>query len=54
MHNLNLMGSNHLPSIDLHGMDRDTARILSKEFLEDQYSLGKRAVVIIHGKGKRV
>lgn len=54
MHNLNLMGSNHLPSIDLHGMDRDTARILSKEFLEDQYSLGKRVVVIIHGKGKRV
>lgn len=54
MHNLNLIGCNHLPSIDLHGMDRVTARIISKEFIEDQFVLGKRAVVIIHGKGKRV
>lgn len=54
MHNLNLVGNKNIPTIDLHGLDRVTARIISKEFIEDQFSLGAKAVVIIHGKGKRV
>lgn len=39
------------PQIDLHGMDRDTARILVHEFLVDNYKMQKEYVIIIHGIG---
>lgn len=44
----------HLPSIDLHGMDRNTARFLAKEFIIDNYKLRNNVIVIIHGKGTGV
>lgn len=40
-----------IPQVDLHGMDREFARITTEEFLEDQFIIGNREVVIIHGIG---
>ena len=42
---------NNLPSIDLHGIDRDYARILINEFIEDNYKMKKQKVIIVHGNG---
>ena len=41
----------HLPSIDLHGFDRDYARIMINEFIEDNHKLKNETIVIIHGNG---
>ena len=41
----------NLPSIDLHGIDRDYARILINDFIYDNYRLKKERIVIIHGIG---
>ena len=43
--------SSYLPQIDLHGLDRDYARILVNEFIEDNYKLHNKTVLIIHGNG---
>lgn len=40
-----------LPSIDLHGIDRDYATIKINEFINDNYIMGNRNVVIVHGIG---
>lgn len=45
------MLNNHLPSLDLHGMDREITKILVKEFIHDHYKMGIEKVVIVHGKG---
>ena len=37
------------PSIDLHGYDSDYARIKINEFIKDNYVMGNRNVVIVHG-----
>lgn len=41
----------NLPSLDLHGFDRDYARIRINEFIDDNYRMKKKKVVIIHGNG---
>ena len=40
-----------LPHLDLHGLDRDYARILINEFIYDNYRIKERQVIIIHGIG---
>lgn len=40
-----------LPSIDLHGYDRVSARIKTDEFISDSIKLKRKKIVIIHGKG---
>ncbi len=40
-----------LPSLDLHGIDREYARILVNEFINDNYKIGNLKVIIVHGKG---
>lgn len=42
---------NNLPSIDLHGLDRDYARILINEFVSDNYKMKKDKIIIVHGNG---
>jgi len=39
------------PSIDLHGEDRDTARMLVNDFVRDSLFLNNMTIVIIHGVG---
>lgn len=53
--NLNdLIFIDNLPSIDLHGLDRDTSRVLINDFIRDNYKLKNKFVVIIHGNGKEI
>ena len=42
---------NDLPSIDLHGLDRDTARVKVLEFISDNKILKKDIICIVHGIG---
>lgn len=41
----------NLPSIDLHGYDRDSARIAILDFINDNIKMKKKEIVIIHGIG---
>lgn len=45
---------NNLPTLDLHGEIRDSARVLIKEFINDNYYLKNEKIVIIHGVGTGV
>jgi DNA mismatch repair protein MutS2 len=40
-----------LPSLDLHGIDRDYAVIKINEFIKDNYIMGNKNIVIVHGIG---
>ena len=44
----------NLENLDLHGYDRDTARILINEFILDNYKLKNNKIVIIHGIGSGI
>lgn len=39
------------PKLDLHGFDRETARVAINDFIRDQSFLKKQIVVIVHGCG---
>lgn len=41
----------NLPQIDLHGYDRDYARIQINDFIEDNYRQKNEKVIIVHGNG---
>jgi len=47
----NIIFIDSLPSLDLHGIDREYARIKVNEFIEDNYIMGNEIVVIVHGMG---
>lgn len=40
--------------LDLHGYDRDYARIKINEFIEDNYIMGNELIVIVHGVGSGI
>lgn len=42
---------NRYPSIDLHGFDRDSARVAVKDFINENLFLKNEMIVIIHGIG---
>lgn len=44
----------YLPTIDVHGYDREYTLIKLNEFITDNLKLGKYHIVIIHGKGTGV
>ena len=39
------------PKIDLHGDDRESARVRVNDFILENIILGNEIIVIIHGKG---
>ena len=39
------------PKIDLHGYDRDSARMVTNDFINENIMLGNDTVIIIHGIG---
>lgn len=43
-----------MPHLDLHGEDAVMAKILTTEFIEDNYKLGNIELAIIHGVGKGI
>lgn len=44
----------NLPSLDLHGIDRDYARILINDFIKDNYIINNNKVIIVHGIGSGI
>lgn len=44
----------NLPTIDLHGLDRDYATIKINEFIRDNKKMGNSIVVIVHGIGSGI
>ena len=46
--------TSNLPKIDLHGMDRDTARVAINDFINDNFKLKQELFVVIHGIGSGV
>lgn len=45
---------NNIPTIDLHGETKDTSRLLVREFINDNYKLKYKKVLIIHGIGEGI
>ena len=45
---------NSLPSIDLHVLDRDSARVIINDFVNDNLKQKNEYFVIIHGNGSGV
>ena len=41
----------NLPKIDLHGFDRDSARVRVNDFVDEAYIMGYEKIVIVHGIG---
>lgn len=41
----------NLPTLDLHGFDRETARVMIQDFIADNIKQKNQNIVIIHGIG---
>lgn len=41
----------NLPKIDLHGFDRESARVAVNDFINDNIKMKNEIIVIIHGIG---
>lgn len=44
----------NLPSLDLHGYDRESARVAINDFVLDNIKMKKDTFVIIHGEGSGI
>ena len=44
----------NLPTIDLHGFDRDSARVATNDFIRDNVKMHNIFVVIVHGQGNHI
>lgn len=42
------------PQIDLHGVDRDSARMMTNDFVNENMILGNEIICIIHGVGQGI
>lgn len=45
---------NRYPHLDLHGYDREYAKMLTNDFIEENTILKNQVVVIIHGHGSGI
>ncbi len=43
-----------LPSLDVHGEFEDTVMTYVNAFIQEQYKLGKKKIVVVHGKGEGI
>lgn len=43
-----------LPKIDLHGLDRDTARVYVNDFIKENQKLKNEIFIIVHGIGNGI
>lgn len=43
-----------LPKLDLHGFDRESARVAITDFIRDNQKMGNEVVLIVHGIGAGV
>lgn len=42
------------PKLDLHGYDRETARVAIQDFVKEQTFLKQKVVVVVHGRGSGI
>ncbi len=42
------------PTLDLHGFDRDSARVKINEFIQDNVTMGNEFITIVHGVGSGI
>ena len=49
-----IMLYSNLPTLDLHGYDRDSARVATADFIDENIALGNDTIVIIHGIGEGI
>ena len=52
--NVNNVFLDLLPKIDLHGFDRDGAKVATNDFIDECFLMGYERIVIIHGIGMGV
>lgn len=45
---------NNAPKLDLHGLDRETARVMISDFIREQIKMQSQIIVIIHGIGNGI
>ena len=45
---------NILPTIDLHGYNRDMVKYVVTDFINDNIKLGNKKIIIVHGKGEGI
>jgi len=50
----NLIFIDNLPKLDLHGYDRETARVAINDFINDNYKMKQKFVTIVHGVGSGI
>ena len=43
-----------LPKLDLHGFDRDSARVAINDFIRDNQKMGNEVILIVHGIGSGI
>lgn len=51
---LNDIFLDRLPRIDLHGFDRESARVAVNDFVDEAFVMGYSEIVIIHGIGEGI
>ena len=44
----------NLPKIDLHGFDKESARVITNDFIDEAMSLSYNKILIIHGIGSGI
>ncbi|MDD2181119.1 MAG: Smr/MutS family protein [Bacilli bacterium] len=50
----NVIYIDSFPKLDLHGLDRDCARLYINDFINDNLKLKNEIVVIVHGIGRGI
>ena len=50
----NLIFIDNLPTLDLHGLDRDSARVAVLDFINDNLKMKNKFIVIVHGVGEGI
>lgn len=51
---LSYVFTKNLPCLDLHGYDREIARVMINDFLRDNHKMKNEYVVIVHGIGSGI
>ncbi len=50
----NVVFIDNLPKLDLHGLDRDCARLYIEDFIKDNIIMKNEIIVIVHGIGEGI
>jgi len=43
-----------LPKVDLHGFDRESARVKVNDFVDEAYIMGYEKILLVHGIGSGI